>query len=244
MRFIPPARIISRKKLSGGQGLLEYAIIIALVVLAAILALRLAGVSINEMYCGLMGDITKSAQCATYCQDAFDGNLSGWTNASGGGWRVVNGQLCTAPPYGEGRLFNNCSQSNPDMPADYTITLDIATLTAGNGYGVFFRMQSFSPASGYTFQYDPGLNGFAFRRWTNGSESAPIARVNFPPGFSVYNAPHTVKIVVKGNTFTAYLDDTLALSATDSMYPRGGVGLRRWDNSDACFGSFAIGPVE
>jgi hypothetical protein len=44
----------------------------------------------------------------------------------------------------------------------------------------------------------------------------------------VYNTPHQVQVVAQGNTFTAYIDGQAMLTATDSTYASGGVGLRSW----------------
>ncbi len=99
----------------------------------------------------------------------------------GAKWSVVNGQL--VPPVTGGSVaFGDTSWTD--------VQLDVsATISSGSGYGVYFRADGKSKISGYCFQYDPGVgNKFIVRKVVAGVESAPIAQVKFPAGFSVYDA--------------------------------------------------------
>jgi hypothetical protein len=96
--------------------------------------------------------------------------------------------------------------------------------------------------NGYSFQYDPGYypGSFIFRKWVNGREIATPFAVSKAPGFDWYSAPRDVRVVVKGDTFTAYVDGQPVLTAQDSTYTSGGTGLRTWDSTQVCFDQFGL----
>ena len=222
-----------------GQGVLEYALILALVVIVILLILRLTGTSLSDVYCKVAKGLNASATCGkpqSFCNDSFD-NLANWSTASG--WQLNNGQLCNNLN-STNFIFNTCSQA-ASLPPDYTVNIDLATLYAGNGYGVSFRQTSTNPANGYIFQFDPGLGMFVFRKWINGAETAPFAQVS-AGNYNWYNIPHSIKVVVQGNVFKGYVDNNLVLTATDDTYTSGGAALRVWDNTQACFDNFSITP--
>jgi Flp pilus assembly pilin Flp len=165
------------RRLDQGQGIVEYALILALFVIVILLILRLTGTCLSDVYCKVAKSLNASATCGkpqTYCNDSFD-NLSNWSTASGR--QLNNGQLCNNLNSAN-FIFNTCSQT-ASLPPDYTVNIDLATLYAGNGYGVSFRQTSTNPANGYIFQFDPGLGMFVFRKWINGAETAPFAQVCF-----------------------------------------------------------------
>jgi len=215
-----------------GQSLVEYALILALIVASVALALLAMGVSARDVYCLAAGGLGLDAQCAHYLHDDFS-NLDGWT-IDRGSWQSVDGMLCGGP--GEGRIFRNLEGS------DYTITLDGATLSQGNGYGTYFRVSEAPDFSGYSFQYDPGYGGaFIMRKWVNGNEiSPPFGRTRVGANYDWWNTPRQVQIEVKGDTFTAYVDGEQVLQASDSTYTSGGVGLRTWDGTKACFDAISV----
>jgi Flp pilus assembly pilin Flp len=221
------------------QGTVEYALILALVVIVVIVILSLTGTNIAQVYCRVVGALGGAA-CSSYCSDDLN-SLGGWTT-SGSSWSINSGQVCTVGNQPEGRMFNRCSFENPNIPpTNYVINAENATLTAGNGYGIIFRTASTTPLNGYTFQYDPGASGFIIRKWINGAESTLAYRA-FPAGFQI-NAPHNLQVVVNGNTYKAYVDGVLMLTATDATYTSGGSGLRRWDATSACIDNFNISAI-
>jgi Flp pilus assembly pilin Flp len=220
-----------------GQGLIEYGLLLALIAIGLILLMNLTGVSISDLYCQAANGISGGQACGQeiYCQDNFDGDSSDWQSVSGGA-AITNGQMCIS---NYAQTLNKCSMTMPD--SDYVINLNGVTLTQGNGYGVYFRSTlTAGRINGYIFQYDPGAgNKLLIRRWINGVEvMTPIAMV--PINSTVYNVPHDFKIVVKGNTYTVFMDGVQVMTATDSAYPTGGVGLRSWDSTSACFDDFTI----
>jgi len=230
---------------SQGQGFPEYALILALAVVILVLILNLLGISTRELYCSVLTSLSvETALCeSAYCQSAFE-NMEGWQSSQNQGWNIQNGNLCnTGNPY-PNFLFNQCSQQN--APSDYVIKIDGATLNAGDGYGVFFRLQNYdNRPSGYIFQYDPGLGGaFAVRKWVNGNEINPPIALNRPPGYTWTGVPRDVEIHVKGNTYTAFVDGQQVLTFTDNTYMSGGVGLRTWDKTSVCMDDFSINPIQ
>ena len=75
--------------------------------------------------------------------------------------------------------------------------------------------------------------------WT---ETAPFASA--PAGqYNWYNTPRKIQVLVQGNTYKAYIDNVLWLTATDSTYTNGGAGLRTWDSTLACFNNFSVDPL-
>lgn len=220
---------------SSGQGLAEYALILALVVLGVILILSLVGFDVQGAYCRVVSSVGLSQACGAYFSDDFN-DLSQWQIVRGN-WQTKDGDLLGGP--NEGRIFHNLTQG------DYTITVNGAVLNRGNGYGIWFRATNVERVNGYTFQYDPGYDGGAFimRKWVNGNELRPFA-VARAPGYNWTGTPRQAQIVAKGNTFTAYVDGKQVLQGSDSTYTQGGVGFRTWNGTTARFGNITVDPLK
>jgi len=237
---------ISGQMVENGQGLVEYALLLALIVIGIFLGLNLMGVSIADVYCKAASGISGSSEACqekllkTYCEDSFAGDSSSWQNVSGAP-TMQNGQMCFQK---YSQLLNKCSLKMPQ--SDYSINLNGVTLQKpGRGYGVYFRSTlTAGGLNGYAFQYDPGAgNVLLIRSWVNGREvNPPIARV--PITSTIYNAPHDFKVDVKGDTFTVFMDGVQVMTAKDSTYSSGGTGLRFWDNTPTtCMNDFSIGQL-
>jgi len=228
------------KKFFRGQGLVEYAILIALIAIGIILALNLYGVSVYDAYCYAADKISGGEACkpVQLCPDDFSTDLSGWSTLQGTTGSVAGGNFCP-PSYT--LMLNSCSVS--ESLTDYSVMLNDANLSSGSGYGVAFRaVNTPNGMNGYVFQYDPGYypGAFIIRKWVNGRElSAPIA-VAKAPGYDWYGSPRDIEVVVEGDTFTAYVDGVEVLTATDSTYATGGTGLRTWDSTKVCFDQFGM----
>ena len=215
--------------------------LLVFIITGMVLGLQLFGISVRDIYCDAATALGGGESCTVQetCVDDFASADDTWENRYGN-WQVKDDQLCTS----RGALtFNACSMDNNKK--DYNVKVDSANLTRGNGYGIFFRTtKPDKKYNGYTFQYDPGYRGgaFIFRKWVNGRELRPFA-VTSARGYDWHNTPHDVEVVVKGDTFTAYIDGQPVLTGTDSTYTEGGVGLRSWNGSNVCFDRFAIGTV-
>lgn len=217
-----------RQRGRSGQSTVELALIIALVAAIALLALSATGVRLDQLFCRVVGIFGGS--CGALFADDFS-DLDDWQAVSGK-WDNVDGELCGGP--GEGKIFA------PISADDYTINLDTARLTQGNGYGVFFRAQDVEQVDGYVFQYDPGMSGFVIRKWVSGREVwAPLAYKQIT-GYDWHGEDRKLQLAVEGDTFTVTLDGQPIMTTTDSTYAEGAVGMRTWDNSRACFDDLTI----
>lgn len=233
-----------RINIQNGQGLVEYGLLLALIVVGLILALSLGGVSLSDLYCTVASGIGGGESCneqKMYCQDSFDGDLNAWQPLNNT-VSLNDGQMC----FGSGlQAMNKCSMKLPE--SDYVIKMDDVSLSTGMGYGVFFRSTvDGNGLDGYSFQYDPGWtsskypNGaFLIRQWVDGREVwNPIAVASM--GADVYNTPHDFEINVTGNTYTVFMDGKEVISTTDDTYTTGGTGIRSWDSTSACLGDFSV----
>ena len=206
-----------------GQGIIEYVVIIALIGAISTMSMSLMGIGVRDVYCDVLSGL--GGDGCSFIPEKW--------NSVKGHWKTGD-PLCGGP--GEGRIF-----ADDFSGEDYIINIDSAQLYQGNGYGVFFRTTNEDHVNGYNFQYDPGWGGgaFLFRKWVNGHELPPIA-VARAPGFEWHNTDRQITVSVVGDTFQAYVDGELVLTATDDTYSEGGVGLRTWDNTEACFSGISI----
>ena len=224
-----------------GQALVEYIILLVLIMSVLLLALNLTGLSIKDLYCRTATQLGMQGVCDTaYCLDNFD-NINNWSLRGNSGWEVVDGRLCNTSS-GEQQIFNLCSQK--DIPDHYRIRLDNVVLDQGNGYGIFYNMQTTDPAAGYAFQYDPGYGSGAFvvRKWVNGSEvNPPIMRKDVDMDW--HDDEHDLTLEVNGSQIRAYLDGELITEFEDETYTGGSSGIRTWDSTRVCLDSFTIDPL-
>jgi Flp pilus assembly pilin Flp len=218
-----------------GQGLVEYILLVVLIAILVLLVLRLSGVSIKQLFCKAVTSLGgQPAMCsASLFQDDFN-NLKKWQVVNGN-WKIDDGRLCGSG--GEGRIFAPISGAS-----DYVINLNGATMTEGNGYGLYFRDSNVTSVNGYNFQFDPGYGGFIMRKWYNGAEMAPTVVAKPAAGFN-YNATHNIQVTVQGSTFTAFVDGQQVFQTSDPSYTSGGIGLRTWDSTQVCFDSISVNPL-
>lgn len=233
-----------RRFFQNGQGLVEYGLLLALIAIGIVLVMSLTGVSVSDLYCRAATAIGGEAcqGLATYCEDTFDGDTSGWQSLNG---KTLNqgGQMCFSNYM---QNLNRCSMEMPEK--DYVIDMNGVTLKQGNGFGIYFRSTvDKNGLDGYAFQYDPGAMGngnkngsFLIRRWINGVEVMTPIAIAPMSGTDTYNVPHDFKVVVKGDVYTVFMDGNQILKAKDSTYPTGGTGLRSWDSTSGCFNDFSI----
>ena len=233
---------LSSRKLSRGQGLTEYILILASTVVTILLVLELTGYSVRDGYCAAARGFGADGVCAgeqVYCEDDF-ANLDDW-QTNWGTFTNQDGQICTS---GTAKNYSTCSQSMANM-SDYTIDLSGVHQTRGNGYGVFFRGTELDGrTNGYIVQYDPGWRGGAIimRKWVNGRELPPFATYRMP-SYDWYSQPHDLRVDVRGNTFTVYLNGEEVLVAHDDTYPEGGIGLRSWDRTEVCIDGVKVSEI-
>lgn len=211
-----------------GQSMVEFGVILALVAAIAIVGLYLTGTSVKAIFCRLAAPFGVS--CGALFAEDFT-SLDAWKKVSGI-WDSVDGELCGGT--GEGKIFA------PVTGTDYTIDIEITRLMQGDGYGLFFRAQDVEKVNGYTFQYDPGLKGFAFRKWVHGNEIYKPIAYAANSSFPWYDTNRSLQVMVSGSTFSAMIDGKEVLTVVDDTYSEGGVGLRTWDNTKACFDNLTV----
>jgi len=247
----------SRGHRERGQGLIEYAIVLLLVALVACAGIYLmtprapGEVAAPDATPGAPTPTPIERIAPTPTPDAyrrargwpfFDGfgtEADRWQEVAGARWRVEDGRYC-AGPGGEHRSF-----AGDESWTDYTIHVE-ARLEQGPGYGVYFRATDWPRANAYVFQYDLGHEGgvFLFRKVVDGQGQEPFAVASVSEGFDWRGVERRIRIAVKGDTLTAYVDDHQVLQARDSTFAAGGVGLRTWGGSEACFDNVRVGPVD
>lgn len=231
-----------RPRQSGAETL-EFIVVVFLLVVAVIPALYMLAPSLQKAVCNIVDSISgTTSDCAAGIVDIFKDDFSKcpgeWGNLTGS-LSCVDGRKCS------GVNQNVLTLANGTNSQDYTISTN-AQLNAGNGYGVIFRASGPAvgnalPTSGYSFQYDYGLKKFVFRKFAGGGESQLVLSPTLPGDYD-WNKSRDIKVVVKGNTFTAYVDGQKVLEATDNSFPSGQVGLRTWNGggNQSCFNDFKV----
>ncbi|WP_298817728.1 family 16 glycoside hydrolase [Chloroflexus sp.] len=214
---------------NAGQSFVELALLLGLVAAVVVAGLTLTGEGARDALCRAAS--TFGVECGDLLYDDFS-QIDDWSVLQGR-WQVRDGRLCIDGP---GRIYRPLERN------DYVINVDLARITKGNGYGIFFRDSGGAKFNGYSFQYDPGYGRGAFiiRKWVNGNElSMPIARRD-APGYDWYGTDRQVRVEVRGDTFTAYVDGQPVVQARDSSFTSGGIGFRSWDASSACFDDLRV----
>jgi fructan beta-fructosidase len=225
------------------QSLLEYSLLVAVLVLVFIASIPQLRSSITGVFTRtetlLMHDsdpahpLDPSHPSSYLWRDDLN-SLDNW-NPVRGKWEASNGVLRNTSS-GEGRIFT------PYTGDDFMVDIDIAHLLQGNGYGVWLRASEVDGdnINGYTFQYDPGhgRGEFSMRKWVDGKELSTFVRVS-AEGYDWYD-PHKVQVIANGDTFTVVIDGVQILTAQDSTYSSGQVGLRTWSNTRTEFHGFSI----
>ena len=222
----------------GGQGLVEFGIILVGVALAVILILSATGASLSQVYClavrGLGGQ-----GCG--CSFAFDdpSELEDWEGSNPEIFGVEDGKACITGDGKRARSFlNSCST---DFGANnFVVNVNGATVAyqAGNkntGFDTWFRAQD--DDNGYHFTYNSRANLIRFWKQVNG-KWIRLAHSKVPADWGSQEL--NFKIVVEGDTFTAYKDGVVVLQATDSTYSEGKVGLRNKPSSKTCVDELTV----
>lgn len=220
-----------------GAETLEFIVVVFLLVVAIIPALYMLVPSLQKAVCNIVDTISgTTSNCAggIIFNDDFSQCPGKWANLMGSLSCGANG-ACSAADKPTQTLGDGTDGQ------DYTINTK-AQLNKGNGYGVFFRANENPKGkiNGYSFQYDPGLGQFVIRKWTNGAESAPFAAVKPPAGYQWTGVPRDIQVVVKGDTFTVFIDGKQVLQGKDDTYKSGKVGLRTWYGGEACFKNISV----
>ena len=222
-----------------GQALLEYALLLLLIGAATASSVVFFGDSMQGVY--------KKINCALNPSqnlfiDNFGSGLGGWTPLKNSLWsgscKVTGGKLVCKD---QAAVFRDGVNV-----ADSTFWVDTASLKndhessheSSNGIEAFFRASNLNSLQAYAFEIDPTASHeddsdhdsknqgtMVFRKWDRGSQiDPPLASAPLPANFN-WDNPQPIKVVVSGDTFTAYLDGGQVLQARDGSLKSGTFGL-------------------
>ena len=220
-------------KQDNGQAIVEYALIIVGISLAALLALNLMGISIKDVYCTVAGALG-SAACADQhiCAFTFDNSsdLDGWVGYDvGRNLTIENGVLCNSGA--SWNFFDGC-ESNMDQ-SDFTANLSGIRLTntglPNPGFDFMFRMDA--KGNGYWFTYNTAHDAFIFWKWVDGIR-IPLSSAKVPDDWGTQELD--IQIAADGDTFTASKDGQVILQAVDDTYTDGKFTWRNKPGSITC----------
>jgi len=224
-------------KTQTAQGVVEYALIIAIVAIGVVLVLRSTGGSVEAAYCKALGGITGEG-CG--CEFTFDNGseLESWEgNNPNGYFSIEDGQACLTGDGTARSFLNNCSGTSESD--NFSVAVEnVALEKAGNGnigFDIWFRAQD--EDNGYHFTYNATAHVIRFWKQVNGkwirlaSKSSPKAWASETLNF---------KVVINGDVFTAYKDDVEILQASDDTFKFEKVGLRNKPGSKTCLDSMVV----
>jgi hypothetical protein len=218
-----------------GQGMIEYILIFAGMMLVAILALSVTGTSLNEVYCQAAGAFGAEG-CG--CVYTFDDTaaLDDWDIGNKDDQlSIEDGKLCHS---GTNKAFvQGCTDEIGD--SDYTVNLngiEIEQTGSGNtGFDFFFRVPD--PANGYHFTYNSNANRVVFWKRVDW-KWIQLSSTKVPTEWG--NEELNFQIKVEGDTFTAYKDGQPILQASDDAYPAGDAAFRNKPGSKTCVDGISI----
>lgn len=234
-----------------GQGLVEYALILALVAIVAALALGALGISLEDAYeqvlAALGGEV--ATECETHFETSFDKEVNWVEVTSGfwgryGRWKIEDDKL-VSPRLGL-VLLTDYSGSDYQISLDEIESNDVRS--TWNGYAVFFRarMDNRGRIEGYAFEFERVSRWSPYRMyfsyWSRGVQ-VPLNPPGYvsPPGG--WQSAENLTISVEGDTFVAKMNGQEILRASDGrgLYNDGFVGLASNFGSTV---SFEAGTIE
>ncbi|MCA1900225.1 MAG: hypothetical protein LDL50_05905 [Chloroflexi bacterium] len=237
---------MSRFKNLRAQGLVEYVLLLLLTGFVAILGLSLSGVSLSEVYAKAVDGLkfnNVTASCGELARSSGD-----WQAFKDSFWR---GGI--TPGDGGYRVCPLCGGLLPArLGSDYEIDLSGVGVEnirpTWNGYGLAFRSTyDKNGLNGYMFEVEqvnknkPAV--IYFSKWVNGKQiQPPLAAMDMPSSFDWTNPPD-FRIKVEGDSFTAYLNGEPALTAKDSTYAAGGVGVVANQGTQLTFEDLVVKPI-
>jgi Flp pilus assembly pilin Flp len=222
------------RRLSRGQGAVEYGLLLGLIAVVGILAVQLFGLSVFELFSRVNlvlgeGATSDDGSRVLFSSD-FDGGLDDWESVnwnrrSSDLWFTEAGRL-VADRYSGIFLPDNTFDDFSYRVEDVDLSI---TSNSWHGASVFFRADNSSRIDGYSFRVqrpnrnDPGR--IYFSTWANGYQVNPyIARVEAPEDFD-WEGTYDLEVVARGTTLQGYINGELVLEAEDDTYSSGSVGL-------------------
>lgn len=251
-------------KIRMGQGVAEYAILIALLALVLIAILSLIGISPHAIYkktaCLFKRPASSQVdarlsfiasptgeEASLFVDDFNEDALPHWIVLDAGlwqgHWQTVDGKAVGEPL--------SAMLANRLPYRDFVVRVDGVNLDNSlkdyMGFGVFFRTDRQPKVDGYLFEYekkdptDPGL--IYFSKWLKGNQIfPPIASTAAPATFN-WDAPHNIEVHVRSDTFSAFIDGALVLQGNDTLFTEGTAGLMVNNGSTTTIENFKIEPL-
>lgn len=241
------------KRHCAGQGVIEYVLLLALLAAVAVLALSAMGVSLQNVLgevvsaLGALG-VEQPPSCEVFYQSQFDRGINEWYQLKeglwSGKWRNIAGKMVGDPL--AAALLKSVNQN------DYVVTAESIELTkvrdSYQGFALIFRAAALtSSLTSYMFEFekkdaaDRGL--MYFSKWVNGYQVVPpLASVAVPADFD-WSKVHQVRVTVRGDTFTAFVNGQEVLRVRDTTYTQGYVGMAVNYGSRASVGNFSVTSV-
>ena len=181
--------------------------------------------------------VTSTAAPSVLFSDDFnDGNASGWT-ASCGTWEIFDNA------YRGKATSNQClSIAGDENWTDYTLESDINIHTNSGGSrtaGLVFRYQG--TGNHYLLALitdDKAGNKMELFKVENGVKTS----LGYANPSILANTNYNYKVTVEGDSIEVYKDDALILSATDSTYSSGNIGVRVIGSTRAAFDNIIVTP--
>lgn len=174
-----------------------------------------------------------------FLDDFNGGNLENWT-ARQGSWSAVYGQY-----YVSAGLVETCiSMVSALNLTDYSIEADVIFKDSGTGFdaGIVFRYVD--NQNYYSFDLSREYGCANLRKCNPSDPEIGVGLASLAEGsYSVqYYTDYLIKIIVQNNNYTCFINNQRVLSAMDSSYLIGGVGLRA-RNADVLFDNFKVTPL-
>jgi len=173
-------------------------------------------------------------------QDDFnDGNANGWQEFDGS-FSVVGGEY-----HVKSNSFSNDARSVAGDPTwtDYVIDVDFKQLDA-RAAAILFRVESIESGTDagryYQFHVFPTFSGFCEMNFSGGNCNRLIDVSYSTPT----NTWHHARLVVDGNTATAYLDSNFVLSYSGfSGYPAGRIALKSINGVENIYDNVVVSAI-
>jgi hypothetical protein len=192
--------------------------------------------------------LTASPYTVTSFTDSFANSYETvwWQPYGGGLWSVANGTLTftnPAPTAAYSSILKGLVETNLDLEADVNVNA-YAGNNNGSG-GLIFRGSNYDIGlnnyNGYAVIIGPTIEAELVRSDGNGSSTVLATS----PMTITSNTTYHVKVVAYGSSIEAFIGGatTPQLTATDSTYTSGGVGVRQYQTQGVTWANFAVNPV-
>ena len=234
------------QRYKAGQGLTEYALILAGVAVVVVLSLNLMGISVQGVYCRAANGLgAKACNDLNDCSFSFDAatDLDAWEGEQTDQLSIETGKACISGNGKDAASYLNSACTKKLGANDYSISMNEITVdrtvenNKNTGFDTWFRAQD--DENGYLFIYNSKVNYVRFWKIVDG-RWIKLAQKKVPSSWQ--DEELNFRVDVQGDQFKAYRDDELLIEASDSAYTDGAVGIRNKPSSKSCVGDIEVAP--